>query len=71
MTLSERTINILAEFEKGFKPGDFELADMADDLSPILNYRKINISNAEELIGYRREQLTRGAQAIYCKDVLP
>ncbi len=63
----ESDIDVLVEFEQGFTPGFFKLLDMQEELSSLLNGRKIDLRTPQDLSRYFREDVQNEAEVCYVK----
>lgn len=60
-------IDFLVEFEDGWTPGYFELADMEQELSEVLGNCKVDIRTPHELSRYFKDQVLAEAEVQYAK----
>ena len=58
-------IDVLVEFEPGHVPGFFRLIEMEDELSNMLDGRKIDLRTPEDLSRYFRNKVLAEAQTHY------
>jgi uncharacterized protein len=63
----ESDIDILVEFEESFTPGFFRLLDMEEELSSMLNGRKVDLRTPEDLSRYFREDVKNESEVCYVK----
>ncbi len=61
----ERDVGILVEFEPGHTPGFFKLFDMEQELSSVLNGRKVDIRTPDDLSRYFRDKIKEEAETYY------
>jgi uncharacterized protein len=58
-------IDVLVEFEEGKTPSFFKLFDMEDDLSTLLDGRKVDLRTPEDLGRYFRQRVLSNAVVQY------
>jgi uncharacterized protein len=58
-------VDVLVEFEPGRTPGFFKLFDMEEELSVILEGRKVDLRTPGDLSRYFREKIKKEAEAYY------
>jgi len=58
-------IDVLVEFEEGETPSFFKLFDMEDDLSALLDGRKVDLRTPEDLGRYFRQRVLSKAVVQY------
>jgi len=58
-------IDVLVEFEEGKTPSFFKLFDMEDDLSALLDGRKVDLRTPEDLGRYFRQRVLSNAVVQY------
>jgi uncharacterized protein len=63
----ESDMDFLVEFEEGRTPGYFELADMEQELSELLDGRSADLRTPNELSRYFREEVMAEAEVQYAK----
>jgi predicted nucleotidyltransferase len=61
-------IDVLVEFEPGHVAGFFRLADMEQELSRILDNRKVDIRTPQDLSRYFRDEVVAGAEVQYAQE---
>ena len=61
----ESDVDLLAEFDPSQKIGLFEIVNMANDLSPLFNGRKLDLRTPGDLSRYFRDEVLRKAELIY------
>jgi len=61
----ESDVDILVEFEPGHTPGFFKLFDMEQELSSVLNGRKVDIRTPDDLSRYFRDKIKEEAEIYY------
>ncbi len=64
---ADSDIDILVEFETGKGPGYFGLAHMQQELSKILEGRKVDLRTPMELSRYFRDEVVSSARVQYAK----
>ena len=62
---AESDIDVLVEFEAGRTPSFFELFDMEEELSQLMQGRKVDLRTPEDLSPYFREEVLRTARLLY------
>jgi uncharacterized protein len=60
-------IDVLADFEPGYLPGLFGIAQMERELSAILGGRRIDLRTAEDLSRYFRDDVLKEAEVQYAQ----
>jgi predicted nucleotidyltransferase len=58
-------IDVLVEFQPQERVGFFRMADIEDELSRLLGYRKVDLRTPMDLSRYFREEVIRNAQVVY------
>jgi hypothetical protein len=64
----ESDVDILVEFEPGHVPGFFRLFDMEEELSTLLNGRKVDLRTPEDLSRYFRDEVIAHARVQYAQE---
>ena len=62
---SESDIDVLVEFEAGHVPGFFRLFDMEEELSSLLEGRKVDLRTPEDLSRYFRDEVLAQSRVQY------
>lgn len=57
-------IDVLVEFQPGNTPDLFTIADMEDELSPLLDNRKVDLRTPQDLSRFFRDRVVREALPI-------
>lgn len=57
-------IDVLVEFQPGKTPDLFTIADMEDELSPLLDNRKVDLRTPQDLSRFFRDRVVREALPI-------
>lgn len=60
-------IDVLVEFEPGHVPGYFKLFDLEQELSGMLNGRKVDLRTPEELSAHFKDRVMEDAEVYYGK----
>ena len=58
-------VDVLIEFEDGYVPGFFRLVDMEEELSSIMDGRKVDLRTAQDLSRYFRDEVIANAELQY------
>lgn len=58
-------VDVLVEFEPGRTPGFFGQFDMEDELSPLIEGRKVDLRTPDDLSPYFRSEVLRTAALLY------
>ena|SRR3974390_2561990 len=58
-------VDVLIEFEDGHVPGFFRLVDMEEELSSIMDGRKVDLRTAQDLSRYFRDEVIANAELQY------
>ncbi len=64
---AERDIDILVEFEEEHVPGFFELVEMEDEFSSLLNGRKVDMRTPNDLSRYFRHEVLETAEVLHAE----
>jgi len=60
-------IDVLVEFEPGHVPGFFRLFDMEEELSALLEGRKVDLRTPQDLSQYFRDEVVASAEVQYAE----
>jgi predicted nucleotidyltransferase len=60
-------IDVLAEFRPNERVGFFRLADIQDELSRLLNGRRVDLRTPMDLSRHFREEVVRDASVVYAE----
>ncbi len=63
----ESDVDILVEFEAGHVPGFFRLFEMEEELSTLLDGRKVDLRTPEDLSRYFRDRVLAQAEVQYVR----
>jgi len=58
-------VDLLVEFERGFTPSFFKLADLSDQLRPFFDGREIDLVLPGDLHWFIRDQVCDSPRAVY------
>jgi hypothetical protein len=61
----ESDVDVLVEFEPGHTPGFFRLFDMEEELSSLLDGRKVDLRTPEDLSRYFRDEVLAQSRVQY------
>ncbi len=61
----ESDVDVLVEFEPGHTPGFFKLFDMEEELSALLEGRKVDLRTPDDLSRHFRERVKKEAETYY------
>ena len=64
---TDSDVDVLVEFDSGHVPSFFRLFDMEDELSSLLNGRKVDLKTPEDLSKYFRDKVIANAQVQYAR----
>jgi uncharacterized protein len=60
-------VDVLVDFEPGHAPGFFRLFDMEEELSGLLDGRKVDLRTPEDLSRYFRDRVVAQAEVQYVR----
>jgi uncharacterized protein len=63
----ESDVDVLVDFEPGHVPGFFRLFDMEEELSGLLDGRKVDLRTPEDLSRYFRDKVVAQAEVQYVR----
>lgn len=64
---NDSDIDVLVEFRPHERVGFFRLADIQDELSKLLDGRKVDLRTPMDLSRHFREEVVRGASVLYAE----
>lgn len=64
---SESDIDLLVEFEEGHTPGIFKILEMQEEISSILQGRKVDLRTPNDISRYFRNQVIQSSEVVYAR----